>query len=141
MADECTDVSKKEQFVICLRWVDADLCDHEDIKGLYHMAGIDTTTLVSTIEDVFLRLSLNISRCRGQCYNGAPDTAGSKSGVAARIQEKEPRAILTHCYGHALNLAVGDCIKKLTVYHEALDVAFKIAMLVRFFPKHNRAFD
>ena len=28
MADECTDVSNKEQFVICLRWVDVDLCDH-----------------------------------------------------------------------------------------------------------------
>ena len=31
MADECTGVSNKEQFAICLHWVDADLCDHEDI--------------------------------------------------------------------------------------------------------------
>ena len=34
MADECTDVSYKEQFVICLHWVDADLCDHEDIISM-----------------------------------------------------------------------------------------------------------
>ena len=93
MADECTDVSNKEQFVIFLRWVDADLCDHEDIIGLYHVASIDATTLVSTTEDVLLRLSLNVSHCCDQCNNSASNMAGSKSGVAARIQEKEPRTI------------------------------------------------
>ena len=34
MADECTDVSNKEQFVICIRWVDNT---HEDVIGLYIM--------------------------------------------------------------------------------------------------------
>ena len=30
MADECTDTSNKEQFTICMRWVDHNLNDHED---------------------------------------------------------------------------------------------------------------
>ena len=36
--------------------------------------------------------------------------AGSKNGVAARLLAEQPRALLTHCYGHALNLAVGDAV-------------------------------
>ena len=141
MADECTDVSNKEQFVICIRWVDADLCSHEDAIGLYHVDSIDAKTLVATIEDVLLRLCMNISQCRGQCYDGAANMAGSKGGVAAYIQKKQPKAVLTHCYGHALNLAVGDCIKKLKICCNALDVAFKIVKLIRFSPKRNAAFD
>ena len=35
MADECIDVSNKEQFTICLRWMDEDLVDHEDVLVLY----------------------------------------------------------------------------------------------------------
>ena len=34
MADECSDVSNKEQFTIIIRWVGQDLRDHEDFIGL-----------------------------------------------------------------------------------------------------------
>ena len=34
---------------------------------------------------------------------------GSRNGVAAQICSEEKRAIFTHRYGHALNLAVSDC--------------------------------
>ena len=34
--------------------------------------------------------------------------SGTKNGVAKLISEEEPRAVFTHCYGHSLNLAVGD---------------------------------
>ena len=67
--------------------------------------------------------------------------AGSKTVVVACIQEKEPGAILTHCFGHALNLAVGDCIKKSKICRDALDVAIETAKLVRFCLKRNAVFD
>ena len=56
-------------------------------------------------------------------------------------KRKKPWAILTHCYGHALNLAVGDCVKKSTICRDALDVALEIAKLVRFSQKRNAAVD
>ena len=40
MADECTDTSNKEQFTICIRWVDKDLVDHESFIGLYQVDNI-----------------------------------------------------------------------------------------------------
>ena len=45
MADECSDMSNKEKFVICICWVDADLLDHGDIVGLYTIDTINTATL------------------------------------------------------------------------------------------------
>ena len=35
MADEVTDVSNREQVVVCIRWVDGELQPHEDFLGLY----------------------------------------------------------------------------------------------------------
>ena len=48
----------------------------------------------------------------GQCYDGASNMSGTRNGVAKCIQDEEPRAIFTHCYGHSLNLAAGDTIMK-----------------------------
>ena len=53
----------------------------------------------------------------------------------------EKRAIFIHCHAHALNLAVGDCIKKSKVCCEALETAFEISRLIKFSPKRNAAFD
>ena len=141
MADECTDIANKEQFVICIRWVDNTLTDHEDVIGLYNVDTIDSNKLVATIEDVLLCMSLNLTRCRGQCYDGASNMVGCKNGVATQLLAKEKRAVLTHCYGHALNLAVGDSMKQSKVCRDALDTAYEISKLLRFSPKRHAAFD
>ena len=61
MADECTDVSNKEQFVISIRWVDNTLTAHEDVIGLYNVGTINACSLFSTIEDVLLRMNLTVA--------------------------------------------------------------------------------
>ena len=68
---------------------------------------------------------------RGQCYDGASAMSGSRGGVATKLQQEEPRAVYTHCYGHALNLACGDTIKKSKVMRDALDTAYEIVKLVK----------
>ena len=58
MADECTDTSNKEQFTICMRWVDHNLNDHEDFIGLYQVDSIDSGTLtVDTYGSYFVKVS------------------------------------------------------------------------------------
>ena len=101
MADEVTDSSNKEQVVVCLCWVDHDLVTHEELVGLYTVDNITSETLVNSLKDVLLTVGLSVQNCRGQCYDGANNMVGSKSGVATQIQKKEPHAILTHCYGHS----------------------------------------
>ena len=121
MADEVTDASNCEQFVLCLRWVDKSFDVSEDLIGLYRVDNICSSTLTSAIKDVLLCLNLRISNCRGQCYDGASNMVGIRSGVATVLQREEPRAILTHCYGHSLQLAVCDTVKQVKVMQDALD--------------------
>ena len=109
--------------------------------GVYNVDKIDADTLVGTIHDVLLRMQLRLSKCRGQCYDGAANMTGSKNGVATQLQKEESRALLTHCYAHALNLAVGDAIKQSKVCKNALNNAFEISRLIKFSPKRNAAFD
>ncbi len=50
-------------------------------------------------------------------------------------------SVYTHCYGHALNLAVSTTMKKSKVCCDAMEVALEITKLVKFSPNRNVMFD
>ena len=141
MADEVTDASNEEQFVLCLRSVDDDLVSHEDLIGLYRVPNICADTLVSYIRDVLIRMNLSMNKCRGQCYEGASNLAGAKTGVSTQIKSGEPRAIFTRCYGRSLQLAVGDTIKGIINLADMFDTTAEISKLLKFSPKRDAMFD
>ena len=68
MADEITNASNDEQFVLCLRSVEDDLVPHEDLIGLYKVPNICVDTLISRIRDALIRMNISMNKCRGQCY-------------------------------------------------------------------------
>ena len=76
IVDETTDISVKEQISLCLRYVTADFDIHEDFVGFYETEYTDSARIVQVIEDVLLRLSLQLHDCRGQCYDGASNMSG-----------------------------------------------------------------
>jgi len=45
--------------------------------------------------------------------------------VAKLISDEQPKAIYTHCYGHALNLSAGDTIKRCKI--NALDIVLEVS--------------
>ena len=110
MVDESSDVLNREQIVFCVCWVDEDLHSHEDFIGLYEMEKTDATTMVNIIiKDIFLRLGLDKTKLRGQCYDGCSTMMGEKKGVATLIKrDVQALALPTHCYAHSLKLAGGD---------------------------------
>jgi hypothetical protein len=140
MVDETTDVSNTEQLVFCLRYVDDQLITHEEFIGLHSLDSTTAQSITHTIEDILLRLSLQLENCRGQCYDGASAMAGSRTGVATTIRAKEPRALYTHCYGHALNLAVQDTVKGNTVLRDTLDTVEEMTKLIKKSPKREALF-
>ena len=73
--------------------------------------------------------------------DGAASMSGLKSGVATRLLQEEPRAIYMHCYGHSLNPACADAIKKCSVMKNALDTTFEITKLIKKSPKRYIAFN
>ena len=97
--------------------------------------------LVSIIKDTFLRIIFKFDHCRGQCYDGGSAMSESKRGVAKIISDAEPRAVYTHCYGHALNPSMCDCIKQSKVMKSALDVVAEISKLIKKSPKRDSFFE
>ena len=136
MADEVTDSSNREQ-VVCLRWVDQHFEPHEEFVGLHVVDTVASDRITAVLKDVLLRMNLNLSNCRGQCYDGASNMSGRRSGVAAQISAEEPRAIYTHCYGHALNLAAADTIKQNKLLRDALDITSEISKLLKYSPRRD----
>lgn len=137
MIDETTDASNAEQVVFVIRWVSDDLSVHEEFIGLYHADSIQAQSLVAIIKDSLLRLNLKLELCRGQCYDGASVMSGARSGVATVISSEEPRAVFTHCYGHSLNLAVGDTVRQSKLMKSAFET---VNELIKKSPKRDGMF-
>ena len=62
-------------------------------------------------------------------------------GLLTQIKNYEPREILTHCYGHALELAVGDTVKGVKFLGNTLDTTYEISKLTKFSPKRDALFN
>ena len=126
MVDETTDISNKEQVVVCFRWVDNHLVAHEEFIGLYQIESTQSEMLLAIVHDVLHRLNISTSKLRGQCYNGADSMSGSQIGLATLIQKEEPRAVYAHCYSHALSLACLDTINSCKTMRNTLDTLYEI---------------
>ena len=140
MEDETTDSSNWEQITLILRRVTQEVEVHEEFVGLYHVASINAAMFTTAIKDVLIRMNLPFEKLRGQCYDGASAMSSSKCGVAKRISDLEPRAVYTHCYIHALNLAAGDTLKKSKLMKDALETTREITMLIKYSPRRDAIF-
>ena len=65
MADEVTDSSNQEQFVLGLRWVNEDLNSHQELIGLHLLQNICPDTAVACIRDVLIYINLVFKNWRG----------------------------------------------------------------------------
>lgn len=138
IADEYADVSNKEQLSLNFRWLDDDLIANEDFIGFYEIPDIAAETITNAIEDVLTRVQLSLDECRGQCYDGASNMLGKKSGVAKRIQDKQPKAFVTHCHCHSLSLSVKDAIKESKLLTEVMGTSKEIVVLIKYSPKREK---
>ena len=59
---------------------------------------------------------------------------GARNGVAKRIQDEQPSAFFTHCYGHSLNLAASDTLRQCNTMKTALDITHETIKLVKYSP-------
>ena len=71
MADETRDSAGTEQVAICLRSVNKQLEVEEQLIGLYSVESTSALVLSTVIKDALLRLGLDLTQLRGQCYDGA----------------------------------------------------------------------
>ena len=138
ICDEYTDISNKEQLTLCLRWVDELFNIHEDFLGFYQLENLKSDTIVSAIRDVLLRSQISLDKCTGQCYDGASNMLGKKSGVAKQILDIQPKAFATHCHCHSLSLSVKETTKEFKILSDTMDTSDEIAIIVKYSPKRDQ---
>ena len=64
--------------------------------------------------------------------------SGAKhASVATNIKSDERRAVFTHVYGHCLNLAASDSMKKGRIMKDALEPTHEITRLIKYSTKRD----
>ena len=66
--------------------------------------------------------------------------SSNKIGVSKLVSDLESRAVHMHCYGHALNLAAGDTLKKCKLLKDALETTHEITKLIKHSPRREGIF-
>ena len=108
LADEAADCGNVEQLSVVFRFVYRQCRIREEFLGFVPCKEFDATTIKEFLRD----LNLPVDDCRGQGYDGAGNMAGRLSGVAAKIQETNEKALYVHCNSHRLSLCVAACCKE-----------------------------
>jgi len=123
LADETTDIQKREQFSICIRYVSTEENNEgylrEDFLGFEVAKNLSGQSLAVLLMETLAKWGLNLEAMVGQGYDGAANMSGRFRGVQAIVKEAQPKALYTHCSSHRLNLVIshacgGATIKKTT---------------------------
>jgi hypothetical protein len=110
LMDETTDVARREQVSIFVRYVEDKPDGSCDIKERL-LSIVDTTDctgkgLTDLLVGVLEKNDLDIDNIVGQGCDCGSNMTGINKGVQARIMEQNPAALFTHCYCHSLNRAL-----------------------------------
>lgn len=135
IADETRDLSGKEQLCLCIHGIDSYYKIHEDFIGFSQVDATDANTLTSKIKDILIRISLPLSKCVGQAYDGASNMSGRLNGVCQQILHENPKALYIHCFAHTLDLCIQDSSTICKPLNEALALTSEIATFIRASPK------
>lgn len=90
-----------------------DVSPKESFLGFIEVHEQTSEYFENTVINCLEKLQINISKCRGQGYDGAANMSGKYSGLQARIKSKVPTADFIHCAAHNLNLVLKDSVQNI----------------------------
>ena len=85
-------------------------------------------------------MQLDITKCRGQCYDGAANVAGNVTGLRSKVLKEESRAIYVHCRAHKLNLAVQNAMNNKEEIRNVMVLVQELTAFIRGLPKRLALF-
>ena len=141
LADEACDCScdcsNQEQMPIVVRFIDSKHVIREEFLGFTLCSeGTGGRALAELIIAKLSEWGLELSRLRGQGYDGAGNMAGRLSGCAAVIAEQYPNALFIHCSSHCLNLCVV-AASKITSISNMWSTLLEISIFFKYSPKRQ----
>lgn len=141
VADEGRDCANNEQMPIIARYVDkySTICE-AFLTFVECVHGTTGSQLADLIEDTCTSVGLDLTKLRGQGYDGAANMGGVCSGAAKLLQTRYPKALYFHCASHKLNLCVAQSCKLSSV----ANVMNQVNSLAKFFnlsPKRQKCLE
>jgi hypothetical protein len=123
--DSTQDISKTDQvsFILCYAVVNYANCTFEikeSFLGFFTLNHHGAEDHVNLIKYILIIFNLDLSKFRGQGYDGAAVINGSHSGVHKKISDIIPSASYVYYNAHNLNLVLCDLAKINQKYHNFL---------------------
>ena len=139
IADEVTDASNNEELSLVLRYVYKNEI-REVFVDFLAVERITGRVLGEAILSWLNSHDIPLSDMRGQCYDGASNMCGARSGVKAVVQEVAPKAMYYHCAAHRLNLSVVSACS-IQAFKNAESYVGEIARFFNYSAKRQRLLD
>ena len=138
IADEATDCSNKEQLALVLRYVNPidGLIREDFISFIECDCGITGMALSNKILTSLSGYGLDLSKLRGQAYDGAGNMSGRLKGTASLISNSYPLALYLHCASHCLNLAVVKSLDERSI-RNMIGIVIKVSIFFSAHPKRQ----
>ena len=83
----------------------------ERLLGVKHVLDTRSASLKSSLDEMFEKHNLTMSRLRGQGYDGASNMRGQLHGLKTLVLADNPHAFYVHCFAHQLQLVVVAILK------------------------------
>jgi hypothetical protein len=83
----------------------------ERLLGVMHVVDTRSASLKASLDVMFVKHNLSMSRLRGQGYDGASNMRGELHGLKTLVLAENPHAFYVHCFAHQLQLVVVAVVK------------------------------
>ena len=139
IADEVTDAANHEELSLVFRYVYKEQV-REVFVDFLEVERITGRVLGEAILNWLKSHNIPSADMRGQCYDGASNMRGARSGVKAVVQEAAPKAMYYHCAAHCLNLAVVSACR-IQAFKNAESYIGEIARFFKYSAKRQQLLD
>ncbi|KAK4256472.1 hypothetical protein QN277_009328 [Acacia crassicarpa] len=130
LVDEARDVAIKEPMAVVLQYVNKQGFIVERFIGIIHVSDTTAQSLKASIDGLFSKLGLSLSKCCGQGYDGSSNMRGEFKGLKSLILADNTSAFYIHCFAHQLQLALVKVVKHHKKIQEFFDMLQKRATVV-----------
>ena len=140
ICDETSDISRHEQFSLCVSYIDKTGAKQESFLMFIKVDSTTGENLFKILSEALERNGLDPKNCYGLALDGASNMSGGSKGLAARMKEISPKSVYIHCHAHLLNLAVKDTLSKVKILKDTLGTVQSLYNFIEASPKRHAVY-
>lgn len=141
LADEVTDISVLQQFVVFVKYVNSSGKPQTDFLHTQHITnGATGEELAKCLKNIVQECQMELKKMKSCVTDGAGAMIGRHNGMAAIIKRDVPDLINIHCVCHRLALACADASKELSYIKKVEGLLLQVWKFYEYSPKKTAKF-